>query len=89
MGLSSLVSEAAGDDEAHDLIGALEDLVHAHVPDIALDVVVPQVPVPPMQLQRVVAHLPQHTHTHSGQPPPEGPGNKSTPVLKTPENNLS
>jgi hypothetical protein len=36
--------------------------VHAHVPHVALDVVVPQVPVPPMQLQRVVAHL-CHTDT--------------------------
>lgn len=77
--LCSLVPEAAGDDEAHDFIGALEDLVHAHVPDIALDVVVPQVPVPPMQLQRVVAHLPQHRQkTHRGQLPPEGPFNQST-----------
>ena len=49
-----LVQKAAGDDNAHDLVGAFEDLVHAHVAQIALDREVLQVAVTAVQLQRVV-----------------------------------
>jgi hypothetical protein len=41
----------------HDLIGALQDAVHAAVADEPLDLVVAQVAVAAVQLQGLVAHL--------------------------------
>src|SRR5947209_1531524 len=46
--------EPARNDHAHDLVGALEDLMHPQVAQIALDGKVFQVAIPAMQLQGVV-----------------------------------
>lgn len=44
-------------DVSHDLIGSLQDLMHSAVPQISLNLVVLQVTVAAVHLQRVVAHL--------------------------------
>src|SRR5665213_70394 len=41
----SIPQHRAGDDDAHDLVGAFEDLVHAHIAQDALDRVVAQIAV--------------------------------------------
>ena len=46
--------QLAADDDAHDLVRALEDLVHAQVAHDLLDAVVVQVAVAAVQLQRLV-----------------------------------
>src|SRR5580692_6038180 len=51
--LASLPQEVAGDDDAHDLVGAFEDLVHPDVAQIALDREVLQIAIAAMQLQRL------------------------------------
>ena len=50
----SLAEEVAGDDDAHDLVGAFEDLVHAQIAQIALDREILEIAVAAMQLQRLV-----------------------------------
>src|ERR1051326_4972493 len=52
-----LAEEVAGDDDAHDLVGAFEDLMHAQVAQIALDRKVLEVAVAAMQLQRLVGDM--------------------------------
>ncbi len=49
--------EISGDDHAHDLVGALEDHVHAAIAHILLNGVVFQVAVSAVYLQRLVAYL--------------------------------
>src|SRR5690348_9934430 len=49
-----LPQQVAGDDDAHDLVGAFEDLVHPHVAQIALDREVLEITVAAVQLQRLV-----------------------------------
>src|SRR5690606_20660373 len=44
-------------DETHDFVGPLENLVHAHVAQVAFERKVPQVAVTAVQLQRLVHHL--------------------------------
>jgi len=43
--------------EPHDFVGALEDLVHAHIPQVSVERIVLQVAVATKQLQRIVADL--------------------------------
>src|SRR5215470_2431126 len=52
--LALLPQQVAGDDDAHDLVGAFEDLVHPQVAQIALDREVFEITVAAMQLQRLV-----------------------------------
>ena len=49
-----LPDEVARHDHPHDLVRALQDLVHAQVPDDLLDAVLGEIPVAAMELQRVV-----------------------------------
>ena len=53
-GLKLLPQQPPGDDDAHDLVGAFEDLVDAQIAQMALDREVPEVAVAAMQLQRLV-----------------------------------
>src|SRR5882762_8274439 len=56
--LSSLLpQQPAGDDDAHDLVGAFEDLVDADVAQVALDGEILEVAVAAVELQRLVADL--------------------------------
>ena len=48
------LEEGASNDDVHDFVGALEDLVHAAVPEVALDGVILQIAVASVQLQAVV-----------------------------------
>src|SRR2546423_2982183 len=50
-----LGKQAAGDDDAHDLVSALQDPVHAQIAQITLDAVFLDVAVAAVQLQRLVA----------------------------------
>src|SRR5581483_6649753 len=52
--------QPARDDDAHDLVGAFEDLMHPHVAEVALDRELLQIPVAAMELQRGVADLEAH-----------------------------
>src|SRR5580704_5522017 len=52
-----LTQQVAGDDDAHDLVGAFEDLVDAQVAQIALDREILEVAVAAMQLQRLVGDM--------------------------------
>src|SRR3546814_16386640 len=54
---ASLRQQLAGDDDAHDLVGAFQDLVHPQVPKVALDGVVLDVAVTAVKLQRLIADL--------------------------------
>src|SRR3990172_4388710 len=59
--ISSLsAQQAPGDDEAHDLVRALENLVHAHVAYEALDREVLQVTIAAVELERGIAHREAH-----------------------------
>src|SRR3990172_11445055 len=59
--ISSLsAQQAPGDDEAHDLVRALENLVHAHVAYEALDREVLQVAIAAVELERGIAHREAH-----------------------------
>src|SRR5665213_645737 len=49
--------QATGDDDAHDLVGAFEYLVHAQIAQIALDRIFLDVAVAAVQLQRLVDDL--------------------------------
>ena len=54
-GLScALCQQGAGGDEAHDLVGAFEDLVHAQVADDLLDAVIGEIAIAAKELQGVV-----------------------------------
>src|SRR5215472_3118197 len=55
--IRSRTEQAAGDDHPHDLVGAFEDLVDAHVAQIALDREILQVAVAAKELQRLVADM--------------------------------
>src|ERR1700722_6523543 len=54
---ASLPQEVAGDDDAHDLVGAFEDLVDAQITQIALDREIPEIAVAAVQLQRLVGDV--------------------------------
>src|SRR6185437_2702714 len=49
--------QLARDDDAHDLVGAFQDLVHAQIAHQLLDAEVLEVAVAAVDLQRLVAHL--------------------------------
>src|SRR4029077_1796885 len=49
-----LPQQVAGDDDAHDFVGAFEDLVDAQVAQVALDREIAEIAVAAMQLQRLV-----------------------------------
>src|SRR3569833_2513096 len=50
----SIPQHRARDDDAHDLVGAFEDLVHAHVAQHALDGMVAQIAVAAVHLQAAI-----------------------------------
>ena len=52
-----IFEEGARDDEAHDLVGALEDLVNADVSQIPLNLVILEVSVASKHLKGIVADL--------------------------------
>src|SRR4051812_35530882 len=52
-----LPQQVAGDDDAHDLVGAFEDLVHPQIAQIALDREILEIAVAAMQLQRLVGDM--------------------------------
>src|SRR5690348_17076498 len=54
---SLLPEEVAGDDDAHDLVGAFEDLMHPQIAQIALDREILEIAVAAMQLQRLVGDM--------------------------------
>src|SRR5438067_6502508 len=56
-GRRSLAKQVAGDNDAHDLVGAFEDLVHAQIAQIALDREVLEVAVAAVELQRLVRDM--------------------------------
>ena len=51
------VVERAGDDQPHDFVGALEDLVHAQVAHDTLDFIVCKIAVAAVDLQRLVGDV--------------------------------
>ena len=57
IGRVQLPSMCAADDQSHDLVGAFQDLVHAHVAQHALDRMIAQIAVTAMQLQAAIDHL--------------------------------
>src|SRR4029079_16013503 len=53
-----LVSEhSAADDDPHDLVGALKNLVDPHIAQYALDGIVAQIAITAMQLQAAIDHF--------------------------------
>lgn len=52
-----LGQEGAGSNQAHDLVGALEDTVDTRITEVDVDLVILQVSVASVQLQAVVANL--------------------------------
>ena len=54
---NSVPQQVPADDQPHHLVGAFQDLVHAHVAQHALDRMVAQIAVAAVQLQAAVDHL--------------------------------
>src|SRR5271169_2150469 len=52
----SLAEQPPRDDHAHDLVRSLENLVHAHVAQVAFDRIVLEIAVAAVKLKRIVAH---------------------------------
>src|SRR5215831_13895858 len=55
--LPLIPEHSAADDHAHDLVGTLKYLMHAHVAQDALDRMIAQIAIAAMQLQAAIDHL--------------------------------
>src|SRR5436190_21926062 len=53
----SIAQQVPADDQPHDLVGAFEDLMHAQVPQDALNGMVAQVAIAAMELEAAIDHL--------------------------------
>src|SRR5712671_3376134 len=53
----SIPQQVPADDQSHHLVGALENLVHAQIPQNALDGMIAQIAVAAVKLQAAIDHV--------------------------------